>query len=96
MEDEDGVKWTVWNYSIGVGKKLIAQVSARTPDGRGYPSPETQGEALANARLMIASKDLLEALRPFANYACDVPCDPCDCHNCAARAAIKLAEEGEV
>jgi hypothetical protein len=42
----------------------------------------------ANARLIAAAPDLLAALRPFANYACDVPCD---CNNCAARAAIATA-----
>lgn len=30
-----------------------------------------------------------EALRPFANYACD---EPCDCHNCQARSALTKLE----
>jgi hypothetical protein len=46
------------------------------------------GESEANARLIAAAPDLLDALRPFANYACDVPCE---CHNCRARAAIARA-----
>jgi len=29
--------------------------------------------------------ELIEALRPFANYACD---PPCECHNCKARAIL--------
>jgi hypothetical protein len=28
------------------------------------------------------------ALRPFANYACDPACQPCDCNNCKAQAAL--------
>jgi hypothetical protein len=39
-----------------------------------------------------AAPDLLEALRPFANYACDEPhVDEPECHNCRARAAIARA-----
>lgn len=34
--------------------------------------------------VMVAAPELLEALRPFANYACD-------CHNCRARAAVAKA-----
>jgi hypothetical protein len=45
-------------------------------------------EVAANAHLLAASPALLEALRPFANYACD---EPCECHNCRARAAITQA-----
>jgi hypothetical protein len=35
-------------------------------------------------------KALEEALRPFANYACD---PPCECNNCRARAALTLPAE---
>jgi hypothetical protein len=56
-------------------------------------------EITANARLIAAAPDLLEALRPFANYACDPPCPGAPvhwCHNCIARVAIAKAEGTEV
>jgi hypothetical protein len=31
---------------------------------------------------------LADALRPFANYACEPKEGNCDCHNCAARSAL--------
>jgi hypothetical protein len=47
----------------------------------------------AVVRLMMAAPDLIAALRPFANYACELPSDVrCECHNCAAKAAIARAE----
>lgn len=51
---------------------------------------------LTYSQLKQQRDDLLAALRPFANYACG---EPCDCHNCRARAAIsrasRLTEQGE-
>lgn len=35
--------------------------------------------------------ELQTALEPFANYACD---KPCDCHNCKARAALARSKGG--
>lgn len=42
----------------------------------------------ADAKLIAAGPELLDALRPFAKFACDVPCE---CHNCRARAVILKA-----
>lgn len=45
----------------------------------------------AEARL-AREAELVEALRPFAAFACDLgPGETCDCHNCAARAALRKA-----
>jgi hypothetical protein len=48
----------------------------------------TRAEQLASippAALAIYAAELEDALRPFANYACD---EPCNCHNCRARALL--------
>jgi hypothetical protein len=48
-------------------------------------------EQIANReRLEKENERLREALRPFANYACD---PPCGCHNCVAKAAASGKEE---
>lgn len=49
---------------------------------------EVDAENKANARLIAAAPDLLEALRPFAQFACGCG----ECHNCIAQAAIAKAE----
>ena len=61
----------------------------------GYESParDSLAEAIAAhnkvARNNAAADDLMEALEPFANFACD---PPNECHNCKALAAIKKAK----
>lgn len=47
----------------------------------------------ANGDLIAAAPELLDALRPFANFACEKPhvSEPL-CYNCIARAAISKAE----
>lgn len=47
--------------------------------------------AVANARLIAVAPELLEALRPFANFACSPPGE-CDCNNCKARDVISVLE----
>jgi len=72
-----------WNNHIISATHPHLTICFMSHDGDGI---NEHGEA--NARLIAAAPDLLEALRPFANFACD---EPCDCHNCRARAAIAKA-----
>jgi hypothetical protein len=44
-------------------------------------------QILANARLIAAAPELLEALEPFAKFACGCG----ECHNCRALAAVNKA-----
>ena len=70
--------------AICVGHQTLARVY--------FAEGRSDAENIANAKLFAASKDLLEALRPFANYACNEdPNDPCACHNCRARDVIRKA-----
>lgn len=41
-----------------------------------------------NRRLRAINAELVAALKPFAQFACD---PPCECHNCIARAALTKA-----
>lgn len=60
------------------------------------PCPDFNSEQYANANLIAAAPYLLEALKPFANYACELETgETCDCHNCRARDAITRAIGGD-
>ena len=76
-------------------------VGIGAPDGRGFLAiaecsgmghhPDISSEQEdANAQLIAAAPDLLEALRPFADMACTTPCG---CNNCIARAVINRAQD---
>lgn len=80
---------TSWELVVGCGETIMATVIAHSDGGQGYPRPKTREEAQEIANLIIAAPELLKALRPFAAYACD---GPCNCFNCQARKAIAKAE----
>jgi hypothetical protein len=53
-----------------------------------HDGTEYNKKGKANACLVAAAPELLEALRPFAQFACGCG----ECHNCIAQAAIAKAE----
>jgi hypothetical protein len=86
---------------IGQGEKLIAQVEAYTPtDDNGYPCVSDFDECRANARLIAAAPELLEALRRIGEYTGKGPCTTpwqriVEDVGQLARAAIAKAEAGD-
>jgi len=62
-----------------------------------YATEETQDELEAKEvkkfTLIAAAPDMLGALEPFANYACD-DWHTHGCHNCIAKRAIAKAKGG--
>jgi hypothetical protein len=87
-----------WDYEtakrVFVGGELLpiremAAEPAPPPVAAGYePHPVGTGERIRFLERVNA--ELVEAVRPFANYACSPPGE-CECHNCRARAALTSA-----
>jgi hypothetical protein len=93
-------KWTPipWTVEKWADKRDDKGISIRAVGGVHIANMVTQldDKEAANARFIVRAvnchEELLEAVRPFANYACELrEGETCDCHNCAARAAIKKA-----
>lgn len=60
--DENGRKWEFTHAHIGQGDTIIAQVQHQSKDS-GWPHVHNVDEMWANARLIAAAPELLEALR---------------------------------
>jgi hypothetical protein len=59
-------------------------------DGIPTGALECQAKKELTQKLVESHQALIQALEPFANYACD---PPCGCNNCRARAVVAKAKE---
>ena len=82
VTNDDGAAWVAWTYSVGIGMNAVAEVAAYSngQEGAGYRRPNTQAEARANARLIAAAPELLEALQDMVSD-----------HECLSKPTIDFA-----
>lgn len=85
-------EWVATEQSGAPGHCFVAQVFGHAGPVAQIEPTEDPAIATANARLIAAAPELLEALKPFAQFACDTPhVNEPECQNCKARAAIAKA-----
>lgn len=59
---DDGERWEFTHAYVGQGDKILAQIQHQSKDS-GWPHVHSVEEMWANARLIAAAPELLEALR---------------------------------
>jgi hypothetical protein len=72
ITDDNGESWEFTHTHIGQGDKIIAQVQHQSKDS-GWPHVHDVGEMWANARLIAAAPDMLDALRVIHANAGESP-----------------------
>jgi hypothetical protein len=70
IDKENGTEWYALSSYVFGNDKIIGETKYVTCVNRGYPSVNVLGEMRANAKLIAASKDLLEALQETEKDLC--------------------------
>ena len=86
-DDADGRWYAIVYADSGKGIEL-----ERVALGIGATSEEADERAALAVRAVNSHAALVDALKPFAKFACEPPCEG-PCHNCNARTALAAAEE---
>ena len=66
VTDDDGKSWDFTHTYIAQGEKIIAQAQQQSKS-RGWPSVHSVEEMWANARLIAAAPEMLEALQSLTH-----------------------------
>lgn len=66
VNPEGKPSWAAMDIGIGSGETLIGLVQMCTSNEAGYPHVSIESECKANARLIAAAPELLDAVTPFS------------------------------